>query len=245
MHFQHGNKEQGRLTFSRWKDRFTLFLQRHTPHEAKRFTQIMSHQVRIVRKGEHPYNEFMREDGKTCLAFIDTLAAEGRKGRIIDFQENPLPEKELAEPAKSGDPYVHPTRLVELRAIPSSQFDLSRLIRLCEELNVCYANECFMAVTMLVRTILDHVPPIFQFHTFDEVVNNYGGGGKSFKETMQRLDGFARPIASGQLHQRIRGQEALPNRIQVAFSAPLDLLLGEIVRILKSQPAVPGTGKAQ
>jgi hypothetical protein len=32
-------------------------------------------------------------------------------------------------------PFVHPDRIAALRAVRSEQFDLSRLIRLCEELN--------------------------------------------------------------------------------------------------------------
>jgi hypothetical protein len=70
------------------------------------------------------------------------------------------------------------TRLDELRALSSSQFDFKKLIRLCEEINTAYGEQCYFATAMLTRGILDHVPPVFGFRTFAEVANNYSGGGK-------------------------------------------------------------------
>jgi hypothetical protein len=141
--------------------------------------------------------------------------------------------KAEATPSSQPEIYVEPDRIDELRAITSHKYDLTRLIELCEELNKCYANECFLAVAMLTRTVLNHVPPIFEFGTFSEVANNYGDGGKSFKEQMQRLEESLRTIADRHLHARIRKKEALPNRTQVDFSNDVDVLLEEVVRVLK------------
>lgn len=128
--------------------------------------------------------------------------------------------------------YVNLKRIDELHAINSKKFDLARLIRICEELNISYANECFFAVAMLVRAILDHVPPIFNCSEFKKVANNYSGG-RSFKDCMQHLENSSRKIADGHLHRPIRAKEVLPNETRVNFSNVLDVLLGEIVRILK------------
>jgi hypothetical protein len=127
--------------------------------------------------------------------------------------------------------FVDLSRMDELRGVTSSSFDLAKLIKLCEELNICYANECFLAVTMLTRTILDHVPPILGVSTFKEVANNYGG--KSFKNSMQHLQNSSRNIADSHLHLPIRKKESLPTRVQVNFRNDLDVLLAEIVRVLK------------
>ncbi len=123
-------------------------------------------------------------------------------------------------------------RLTELREIKSTAFDLTRLIRLCEELVTCYREGCFHAVAMLTRAILDHVPPIFGLRAFAEVANNYAGA-KSFKDAMAHLEGAARKIADAHLHLPIRASEALPNGTQVNFGPDLDVLLAEIVRLLK------------
>ena len=102
---------------------------------------------------------------------------------------------------------------------------------MCEELNRCAENDCVLATAMLTRAIIDHVPPIFNAKSFDEVANNYRGS-KSFKESMKHLSTSARSIADGHLHVQIRKKEVLPTRRQVDFSHDIDVLLGEIVRIL-------------
>jgi hypothetical protein len=84
---------------------------------------------------------------------------------------------------------------------------------------------------MLTRAIIDHVPPIFGAKTFNEVASNYSGT-KSFKDSMLHLSNSARKIGDSHLHVQVRSRESLPNRTQVDFSRDLDVLLGEIVRIL-------------
>jgi hypothetical protein len=135
-------------------------------------------------------------------------------------------------PAKPGYmTLISESRLVELRALKSPDFDLRKLIRLCEELNTAFQEECYFATAMLTRGLLDHVPPMFGFGTFSEVANNYAGGGKSFKGTMQHLQNASRNVADGHLHQQIRKSETLPTAQQVNFAASLDVLLSEIVRV--------------
>ena len=128
--------------------------------------------------------------------------------------------------------YVDETRLVELRSVHSAAFDLTRLVRLCEEINTAWRVGSFHAVAMIVRAIMDHVPPIFAVQNFDQVANNYAGT-RSFREAMLNLQNAARKISDAHLHTHIRSREVLPNATQVNFSAALDLLLSEIVRILK------------
>lgn len=125
------------------------------------------------------------------------------------------------------------SRLAELRALSSSEFDFKKLIRLCEEINTAYSEDCYFATAMLTRGLLDHVPPIFGKSSFGEVANNYSGGGRSFRETMHDLENSARKIADAHLHMPIRRSETLPVAQQVNFAAQLDVLLSEIVRITR------------
>jgi hypothetical protein len=145
-------------------------------------------------------------------------------------------EAEVAAAAKQQAPgglltLISETRLTELRALSSSKFDFKKLIRLCEEINSVYGGGWCFATAMLTRGLLDHVPPIFGRASFSEVANNYGGGGKSFRETMQHLENAARKIADAHLHMPIRESETLPVAQQVNFAVELDVLLSEIVRI--------------
>jgi len=134
------------------------------------------------------------------------------------------------QPKPSAPPYIDTTRLAELRGITNKQWDMARLVRLCEELNVANEHGCLMSIAMLVRAILDHVPPIFGLKTFSEVANNFSGG-KSFRGSMQHLDNALRNVADAYLHQQIRSRETLPSPNQVDFRAGLDVLLAEIVRV--------------
>jgi hypothetical protein len=138
----------------------------------------------------------------------------------------------LRPPSLGVHRYVSDDRLAELRALAPSNYDLAKLVRLCEELNVTSSEGALFATAMLVRAILDHVPPLFGCSTFSQVASNYSGG-RSFKETMERLDTSARKIADAHLHTQIRAKESLPAPQQVNFAAELDVLLAEIARIAK------------
>lgn len=128
--------------------------------------------------------------------------------------------------------YVDPTRLLELKAVGRAKFDLSKLVQFCEETNHCLNSKSFFSMIMLTRAIIDHVPPIFGFSTFSEVANNYPGT-KSFRESMQHLEKSCRKIADQHLHGQIRSSETIPTFTQVNFANDLDVLLAEIVRLLK------------
>ena len=129
--------------------------------------------------------------------------------------------------------FVHPNRLQELKAIKSKTFDLSKLVRLCEELNNASANKNIFSSSLLVRSIIDHIPPIFEFKNFSSFANNYADGTKSFKKSMLNLDNSLRNIADNNIHSQVRKKEALPTISQTDFTPELDLLLSEIVRKLK------------
>ena len=109
---------------------------------------------------------------------------------------------------------------------------MSKLIRFCEELDESFLFENYLSVGMLIRGIIDHIPPVFGCKNFNEVVNNYNGT-KSFKESMLNLNNSLRKISDSYLHTHIRNKETLPNKTQINFSSDMDVLLSEIIRILK------------
>jgi hypothetical protein len=129
---------------------------------------------------------------------------------------------------------VDPNRIEELKQLNPEKFDFSKLIRMCEELNISFARDSYFSAAMLTRAILDHVPPIFGARTFAEVSSSYAGS-KSFKASMETLEKSSRNIADQHLHCQIRSTEILPNAKQVNFGNDLDVLLSEIVRINKSR----------
>lgn len=127
---------------------------------------------------------------------------------------------------------VDPARIEELRNLSSTAFDLTKLIRLCEELNLAFATESYLSMAMLTRAIVDHIPPIFGMKNFTEVASNYGGS--TLKRELKNLETTSRNIADLHLHSQIRRKEILPTITQVDASNSLDLLLAEIIVILSS-----------
>ena len=151
--------------------------------------------------------------------------------RVVKKRSSPKKKRKGKGADSTALIFVDEARISDLRQISSPQFDLRRVIAICEELNICYRSQCYFAVAALTRALLDHVPPIFGVDTFAKVANNYAGG-RSFRGSMQHLESSARHIADGHLHVQIRSKESLPTRTQVNFSADVDVLLAEIVRIL-------------
>lgn len=140
----------------------------------------------------------------------------------------------VIQSTKSSSTFVNLDRIKELIASQTiSDFDLSALIRRCEELNVCYTNKAYYSVGMLVRSIIDHIPPVFGKVNFAEVAGAHGA--KSFKDSMMHLEKSSRKIADSILHTHIRRKESLPNDTQIDFSRDLDVLLAEILRFIREK----------
>lgn len=128
--------------------------------------------------------------------------------------------------------YVDKDRIQQLKDIESLDFDLSKLIQLCVELNN-QTNENVLTITFLLRAIIDHIPPIFKYNNFSEFSNNYTSGTKSFQKAMKQLNNSLRNVADNNIHSQIRKKEILPTVAQIDFTQDLDFLLSEIIRVLK------------
>ncbi len=124
--------------------------------------------------------------GTDKLGSERVFAAVEAELEIVLGSSGPRPE--------SGEVLIDPERLSQLRSVKTTDYDLSRLVRLCEEIDVTFGQGCYHAVAMLTRSILDHLPPIFGVKSFAEVSNSYPGS-RSFKEIAQHLDNSSRKIA--------------------------------------------------
>jgi hypothetical protein len=140
-------------------------------------------------------------------------------------------EEQKVEP--EAEDYVDKERIKELQSLEKPKYDTAMLVKLCEELNQNYKWKNYFAVGALLRTILHHVPPIFEMNKFEHVASNYGWG-QSDKKSIMRLHQSAKNIADNLLHKQIRHKESLPKKTQVNFAPELDVLLEEIVIKLKS-----------
>ena len=130
-----------------------------------------------------------------------------------------------------SDVYVDQKRIMQVSSLKSKTYDSSRLAQILWELNLAYKNKCYISCLILIRAIMDHVPPVFGVNNFTQLANNYNVGGRSFKQSMLRLETTCRKLADGCLHNPIRKTESIPTSKQVEFRADIDALLGELVRV--------------
>ena len=235
-----GGPTQADSAFDYWVHRVKEWLQTVSPESPLAVEWLSLGDSDLVRGGgyyddEASWNQF-RNVVAQRLNWLTTLPAKLKA-------EEAAPERIQAQAFAAGRrevrfnttarAFVDPDRISELMAIKSDRFDFLKLIRLCEELNINFATECYLATSMLVRGVLDHVAPVFNSKNFHEVANNYSGGSRSFRDSMLNLDNSSRKIADQHLHCQIRTSEVLPNARQVDFGSDLDVLLAEIVRIHK------------
>ena len=106
------------------------------------------------------------------------------------------------------------------------------MISLCNELNQSSTAGSVHAVAALERIIINHIPPVFGFENFGQVVAQYNTG-RSIKKKFERLHGSMKNISDNNLHSQISKTDSLPNMTQVDFSNDLDVLLAEVCKILK------------
>ena len=130
--------------------------------------------------------------------------------------------------------YVDPVRIDQLKEISSKQFDLSRLIRLCEELNINFSERCCLGTIMITQAILEHIPPIFGCSTFSAITAE-NNGSKALKQAVRNLSGGFGKITGRYLDRQIKDIEPLPAINQVDFSEEIDILLAEITRRLSDE----------
>lgn len=86
-------------------------------------------------------------------------------------------------------------------------YNYKKLTSILEELNDNYSKGNAYASSMLIRTILDHTPPLYGYSTFNEVVNNKKWG-KSDQKHFKKLYDF-RIVAEDALHRPITDIEDL------------------------------------
>lgn len=131
--------------------------------------------------------------------------------------------------------FISQSRIKEIMSVKSNRFDFLKLLHLFKEINFNYMYGNYYAVALLSRALIDHVPPIFGCANFNEVTNNYKSenNSQSFKKAMSHLHNSLRNIGDSSIHSQIRKSEVAPNEIQLDFKNDLDVLLAEIVRILK------------
>ena len=146
---------------------------------------------------------------------------------VIDHLREVSSDPTYGASVKANAAFLDPSVLAALRAAKSQQFDFSKLVRLCEELNDAYGRANYLSCVLLIRAVMNHVPPVFGCRTFAEFTAQ---SCKSLKAVFERLEDNARPIADLHTHALIRARESLPTKHQVEpYKASFELLIQEVI----------------
>lgn len=132
--------------------------------------------------------------------------------------------------------FISETHIEELESLNGKcRYNLSKMIALCKEINHNFLCHNYYSVAMLLRALLNHVPPAFNGkESFDQVLADWNGPRhKTKRELLSRLNEVQRKLADLITHERLKEIEPPINRQQVSFFPEIDYLLQETIIGLK------------
>lgn len=113
-----------------------------------------------------------------------------------------------------------------------SKFDLTRLTKMCEELNSNYQNENYNSCILLLRAICHHIPAFFGQINLDSLINQHAWQG-SEKKIIQKIL-TAKHIADLANHEQISKHSPSATQIDCSFKHELAVILKGLIRHGKS-----------
>lgn len=127
---------------------------------------------------------------------------------------------------------VDPNLITKLAQMSSNAIDFDFLSCLCKEINSCFAHGNIVATLLLMRTVLNYVPPVFGYDAFKQVVAQ---SGRSLKESFGHLEDGLRKIADFHTHRRLTYGDLYPTMAQVEpYKPQFELLLQEVMKQVTS-----------
>ncbi|OKP91350.1 hypothetical protein [Paenibacillus sp. P32E] len=145
---------------------------------------------------------------------------------IKDYLTNPSYEHSFI-----NDDYISKELIEDLGKLNNKEFGMKKLVQLCNEINWNYRLENYISVALLIRVLINYVPPIFGQATFVQVVSN---SKRSVQELLSPLENNLRKVADLHTHNMIGRKDQLPTKNQLEpFRANTEILLQEILSRLK------------
>ncbi len=176
------------------------------------FRDIAKRFVGAIRRIGDPDLSAMVENLDTSPEFI-TQAHELRANLfvVIDSLKEAASGPDYQTSVAKNSAFLNTGILTTLKSLHGKRLDTRKLAKMCAELNDAYARGNYITCLLLLRVIINHVPPVFGASTFSQVVSN---SGKSEKKILSQLE-EARPIADLYNHLLMRETESLPTRNQL------------------------------
>jgi hypothetical protein len=163
------------------------------------------------------------------IAEAYTLKAELQGA--LDHLREASADPAYSQSVKSNTAFLESSVLAALRRTKSEKFDCTKLVRFCEELNDAYEKGNYLSCALVIRAVMNHVPPIFGCRTFAEMTAQ---SGRSLKAVFEQLEDNARPIADLHSHALIRAKESVPTKHQVEpYKSSFEVLMHEVTNRLR------------
>ncbi|MDX2054029.1 MAG: hypothetical protein SFV15_16635 [Polyangiaceae bacterium] len=187
----------------------------------------------VKRVGDPDLSEQLPNPNITAHLISDAHELRAELLVVCDALAESAADPDFATCGAARGAFLCPDLIEQLRALPQVPLDPKKLIRMCEELNEAYARANYISTALLVRAIMNHIPPVFGQENFEQVVSQVG---RTLKGMFERLQNEARPVADIHTHQVMRKTEHLPTKNQLEPSKPgFELLLQEVVTRLQGE----------
>lgn len=146
---------------------------------------------------------------------------------ILDYLDSASANENYLESVNLNPAFLTIEVFDELKKMENKKFDIKKLVRFCEELNDSYSRANYLSCALLIRAVMNHIPPIFNAEKFSQVVANLG---RSIKAVLSHLESQARPIADLHTHCLIRSKEQVPTKHQIEpYKPSFEILIQEVI----------------
>jgi hypothetical protein len=130
----------------------------------------------------------------------------------------------------SEESLIDPDLIAKLDRAPAKNDHVEFLSRMCQEINSCYSQGHTLATLLLMRALMNYVPPLFCHRTFADVAAQ---SPLSVKKQFGNLQEGLRSIANYQTHRVMKPGDCYPSRGQVEpFRAAFELLIEQVIQKL-------------
>lgn len=192
---------------------------------------------RFISLSQHIYPSIPLATRKHAAEQIDVfmrqIIAEYKAGNTVPQNLDSGLQPHLGSSGSSNnqnpdiETYINKSILEGFRS-KTSDFNYQKLITLIEELNFNYLNKKTYSSCMLLRAILDHIPPLLTKNDFNDVVNNYSWGSEksSRLKALKELLTF-RNTPDDILHAQITNKSDVIDISYLPNKFPINILLQE------------------
>ncbi len=133
--------------------------------------------------------------------------------------------------------FIESTSIEQLKSFQNLKYDLTKVVRFCEEINSSFAAGNYLATIFLIRAFINHIPPIFskEYTRFSQVISQVS---KSRGDLFKPLENIPRKLGDLHSHDLIRHKEILLTKekiepFRVSFGVLLEEIIVEMERLKK------------